>query len=286
MAEYSPELTTAFYDDYADREWTRFEDGRTSPVSLEIHCHYLRRFLQAGDRVLDVGSGPGRFAIEMARIGARVTVVDISPIQLRLNAEKVAAAGAEHAIEERVLGDVLDLSRWPNDSFDATVCYGGPVSYVLDRADDAVAELLRVTRPGGVLLLGVMSRVGPFAHSLPVIIDLVREHGVAMNDRVVVDGILPGELSRGHLAMRLFRWSELEELLARHPCEVIAASASDLSPKAEHELWSELEPELREALVRWEITLAAEPGALNAGSHIIVVARKTNEHTNRGSLSR
>lgn len=275
MTDYSSEVAAAFYDEYAEREWTRFEDGRTSPVSYEIHCHYLRRFIGQGDRVLDVGSGPGRFAIEMARLGSRVTVVDISSTQLRLNEQKVVAAGAEHAIEERVMGDVLDLSRWPDDSFDATVCYGGPVSYVLERAEDAVAELLRVTRAGGVLLLGVMSRVGPFAHSLPVIIDLVREHGVAMNDRVITDGILPGELSRGHLAMRLFRWSELEELLSRQPCELVAASASDLNPKAEHELWPELEPELRAALVRWEIELAAEPGALNAGSHIIVVVRKT-----------
>ncbi len=277
MAEYSSKLAAAFYDEYAEREWTRFEDGRTSPVSFEIHCHYLRRFIRKGDRVLDVGSGPGRFAIELARIGSRVTVVDISPTQLRLNEEKVGEAGVEHAIEERVLGDVLDLARWQDSSFDATVCYGGPISYVLERADEAVAELLRVTRPGGVLLIGVMSRVGPFAQSLPVMIDLAREHGIAMNDGVVADGILPGELSRGHLTMRLFRWSELEQLLAAQPCKVIAASASELNPRAEHELWPDLDSELREALVRWEISLAAEPGALNAGSHIIVVARKTND---------
>jgi SAM-dependent methyltransferase len=156
------------------------------------------------------------------------------------------------------------------------VRYGGPISYVLDRAEDAIAELLRVARAGGVVLFSVMSRIGPFAHSLPVLIDLVRQHGIVMSDRIVSDGILPPELSRGHLTMRLFRWSELDEILARQPCELLAASASELSPGAEHSLWPKLEPDLRDALVRWEIELAAEPGARNAGSHIIVVARKTD----------
>jgi SAM-dependent methyltransferase len=256
MSEYSGEAAAAFYDDYADREWTRFEDGRSSPVSFEIHRHYLHRFIRRRDRVIDVGAGPGRFTIELVRIGARVTVVDISPTQLRQNEERVGAAAGDAAVEQRVLADVLDLSRWPDGAFDATVCYGGPISYVLDRAEDAIAELLRVARA--------------------VLIDLVREHGIVMSDRIVSDGILPPELSRGHLTMRLFRWSELDEILARQPCELLAASASELSPGAEHSLWPKLEPDLRDALVRWEIELAAEPGARNAGSHIIVVARKTD----------
>jgi SAM-dependent methyltransferase len=276
MSEYSGEAAAAFYDDYADREWTRFEDGRSSPVSFEIHRHYLHRFIRRRDRVIDVGAGPGRFTIELVRIGARVTVVDISPTQLRQNEERVGAAAGDAAVEQRVLADVLDLSRWPDGAFDATVCYGGPISYVLDRAEDAIAELLRVARAGGVVLFSVMSRIGPFAHSLPVLIDLVREHGIVISDRIVSDGILPPELSRGHLTMRLFRWSELDEILARQPCELLAASASELSPGAEHSLWPKLEPDLRDALVRWEIELAAEPGARNAGSHIIVVARKTD----------
>lgn len=274
-AVWDPAAAAAFYDAYGEREWTRFEDGTTSPVSFEIHRHYLERFVRAGDRVLEVGAGPGRFTIELARLGARLSVADLSPEQLRLNAERVAAAGADAAVEERVLADVLDLSRWPDGAFDAAVCYGGPVSYVLDRAEDAVAELLRVTKPGGLVLLGVMSRVGPFAHALRLVVHLAREHGVDLTDRVVRGGILPPELSRGHLTMRLFRWSELEELFSRKPCRVLAASASELSPAVEHELWPSLEPELREALVRWELELAAEPGALNAGSHLIAALERT-----------
>jgi hypothetical protein len=68
--------------------------------------------------------------------------------------------------------------------------------------------------------------------------------------------------------MKLFRWSELEALLSRHG-EVIAASAAGLLPAERPE-----EPELRAFLSRIELALAAEPGALSCGQHILAVLRR------------
>lgn len=120
---YNPAHTAASYDEYGERQWTRFEDGRTPAPSLAVHLDFLGRFISAGDRVLDIGADPGRFTIELARLGADIVVADISAGQLALNRDRVGAAGA--------------------------VCFGGPLSYVLDRAEDGVAELVRVTAPAG-----------------------------------------------------------------------------------------------------------------------------------------
>ena len=155
--KYDPTQVASFYDAYGDKEWSRFDDGRTPLPSLAVHFEQLRRFVDPGDRVLDIGAGPGRFTIELARIGAEVTVADISPGQLEQNAERVAEAGLEERIAERAVADVLDLGNWEDGTFDATVCFGGPLSYILDGAEPAVAELVRVTRPGGHVLVSVMS---------------------------------------------------------------------------------------------------------------------------------
>ncbi len=146
---YDAERAARFYDEYWDEEWTRFEDGRSSRADLEVHLHYLRRFVRAGDTVLAAGAGPGRFTIELGRLGARVVVADPSPRQLELNRERLVQSGHEGSVRERVVADVTNLSCFEDALFDAVVCYGGALSYVLERADDAVAELLRVTRPGG-----------------------------------------------------------------------------------------------------------------------------------------
>jgi ubiquinone/menaquinone biosynthesis C-methylase UbiE len=262
---WDPGRASSFYDEYGEREWTRFEDGRTPAPSLDVHVEHLRRFIQPGCRVLDVGAGPGRFTIELARIGADVTVADISPRQLELNQERVAEAGLEERIVERAVADVLDLSRWEDGSFDATVCFGGPLSYVVDRAEEGVEELLRVTKPGGYVLVSVMSLVGTVLHYLPILLDLARRDGVPKQEEIVRTGLLADEPDYGHLAMKCFRWSELEALLSRHG-EIVAAAAAGLLSNEQP-----AEPELREFLRTVELELASEPGALSCGEHIVAV---------------
>jgi ubiquinone/menaquinone biosynthesis C-methylase UbiE len=129
-------------------------------VSFHLHRRDLHRYVRRGDHILEAGAEAGRFTIELARLGANISVGDVSPRQLELNRGKVTEAGCEQRIVSRVPLDITDLSRFHDRSFDGVVCYGGPLSYVFERADDALAEMLRVTRPEGYILLSVMSLAG------------------------------------------------------------------------------------------------------------------------------
>ncbi|HZD86441.1 MAG TPA: class I SAM-dependent methyltransferase [Gaiellaceae bacterium] len=260
MSVWDPGRTAEYYDTFGENEWTRFEKGVTPPAGLDVHVRFLERFVRAGDRVLDAGSGPGRFSLELVRLGAEVVALDISPGQLG----QLRARLPE--IETHV-GDVTDLSRFAEGSFDVTVCYGGPLSYVLDRAEDALAELVRVTRPGGHVLVSVMSTIGTIVHYLAILFDLARRDGVEQQVEIVRTGFLPEAPDYGHLAMHLYRWSELETLLSRHG-DVVAAAAAGLLPDLRPE-----EPELQELVRRLEAELCEEPGALSCGQHIVAALR-------------
>jgi ubiquinone/menaquinone biosynthesis C-methylase UbiE len=266
---YDPGRAAAFYDEYGEQEWTRFDQLRMGPANFHVHAHYLRRFVRPGDLVLDAGAGPGRFTIELARIGAEIVVADISPGQLELNREKVAAARAEGSVRDRVVADVTDLSAFVDAQFDAAVCYGGPLSYVVDRADTAVAELVRVVRPGGHVLVSAMSLVGAISHYSDEVLELAARDGVAKMEEIVRTGFLPEEPDYGHLPMRLFRWRELHELLSSHG-EVVAGAAAGLLQPSEQPAT----PELLELLVRTELDLGAEPAAIDGGEHMLAVLRK------------
>lgn len=272
--DYDPSRAAAFFDGYGEREWARFEDGRSSSLSLAIHRHYVAGYVHPGDRVLDVGAGPGRFTLQLAELGARVTVADISAEQLRLNHQRLSDASLADHIERWVQADIVDLSAFPDADFDAVVCYGGPLSYVMDRADTAVAELMRVLRPGGTLLLSVMSLVGSTAASLQVVLDEMRRFGTDVIGSVITTGDLPSSLG-GHLEMHMYRWRELQALLRRHSAEVVAASSSGLAFGRLHaEALDALTAEEFGLVTEWAIDLAAEPGAIDMGEHIIAVARK------------
>ncbi|MGZ4339001.1 MAG: class I SAM-dependent methyltransferase [Gaiellaceae bacterium] len=254
---YDPSVAASFYDAYGDREWTRFDDGRTPPASLATHLHYLGRFVRAGDRVLDIGCGPGRFTLELARLGARTVAADLSPGQLELHRAHVP----DDAVEARVVADVVDLSQFGDRSFDAAVCYGGPLSYVMEDAPRAVAELVRVTKPGGHVLVSVMSLVGPTLSAAGGIGELVRAFGEETVRQVTTTGRLAAEVGEHGLVMRLYRWSELRGLLEPHG-RIVAASAAGMFPRddAADGLLADL-----------ELDLGAEPGALDIGHHILAV---------------
>jgi ubiquinone/menaquinone biosynthesis C-methylase UbiE len=266
---YDPERAAAFYDDYGEQEWTRFEQIRMGPANFDVHAHYLRRFVQRGDVVLDVGAGPGRFTIELARIGAQVVVADLSPGQLELNRAKVTEAAVEDSVLDRVVADVSDLSAFPDAQFDAAVCYGGPLSYVADRADRAAAELVRVVRPRGHVLVSAMSLVGAVSHYADIVLELAARDGAAKLEEITRTGFLPQEPDYGHLPMRLYRWRELHELLSRHGEVVAGAAAGLLRPSQQPAT-----PELHELLVRIELDLGAEPAAIDGGEHMLAVLRK------------
>jgi SAM-dependent methyltransferase len=260
MSGWDPARTSQFYDEYGEREWTRFEDGRTPPAEIDVHLRFLERFVQGGDHVLDAGAGPGRFTIELVRLGADVVALDISPQQLELLGNRLPDV-------ETQVGDITDLSRFADGSFDVTVCFGGPLSYVVDRAEDALADLVRITRSGGYVLVSVMSTIGTIVHYIAILLDLARRDGTAKQEEIVRTGFLPEEPDYGHLPMHLYRWSELEALLARHG-EVVAAAAAGLIPDLRPQ-----EPELRELVRRLEAELCEEPGAVSCGQHIVAAVR-------------
>lgn len=261
---YDPAYIARFFDEYGDREWNRFEGSDMDRVNLEVHLRLLREHIRSGDRVLDAGAGPGRFTLELARLGATIVAADISPRQLELHAERTAEV--DSSIESRELVDILDLSRYAEGSFDSVVCYGGPLSYVLDEAGAALAELLRVTKPNGYVLVSVMSLLGAARAFFSALPDLIEEFGW---ERAVVDVFatrdLPADINRGHVC-RLYRWSDLERLFSEQPCRVIAASAANfLSIGNEH--WDDRFLEI-------EIEACREPGALDGGTHIVAVLER------------
>ncbi|MDX6644326.1 MAG: arsenite methyltransferase [Miltoncostaeaceae bacterium] len=107
--------------------------------------------LRAGERVLDIGSGPGYLACEMAEAvgaGGRVHGIDPSPSMLEIARRRSPEAGA--APVELAEGDATSLP-FPDASFDAAVSTQ-VYEYVADMPA-ALAEARRVLAPGGRLLI-------------------------------------------------------------------------------------------------------------------------------------
>lgn len=249
-----------------------------------IHNDFILKYLKSGDRVLDAGSGPGRFSISVARAGGNVTVVDISDKQLEIAKQKIAEAGLLDRIEKFIEGDILDLSMFPDGHFNMVMCFGGALSYVYEKRQKAAAELMRVTRRGGMILVSVMSRLGAILGvarqpDIPTLQDPDKsEPGRPALWGVWETGDLPGFPSRRanmmHASMHLFKAEELTSLFKE--CEILEIAGSNVaireySPVNEQVAAS---PTAWATLVELERKLNHEPGLVNCGSHIIMAVKK------------
>lgn len=68
------EIVKENYNKNAQLEWERLEGFH---FEFEIAKHYLKKYLR-GKTVLDIGGGPGRYSVWLAKQGYDVTLVDLS----------------------------------------------------------------------------------------------------------------------------------------------------------------------------------------------------------------
>jgi SAM-dependent methyltransferase len=116
-----------------------------TPEHTRADVAFLEKLLGRRKRLLDVPCGDGRHSLALARRGARVTGIDISP-------EFIAAANAQARTArlraEFVVGDMRRL-KWRSE-FDGAFCFGNAFGYfVHDDMVKFVRGVARALKPGG-----------------------------------------------------------------------------------------------------------------------------------------
>lgn len=119
--------------------------------------HLMARLdLQPGQRVLDVGCGPGRHAHELARRGLRVHGIDISERFVDIAREDAPPGATFERLDARTLAATTDL----HGRFDAVICLcQGAFGLMTAGGEDAtvVDGMARALRPDGLLALSAFN---------------------------------------------------------------------------------------------------------------------------------
>ncbi len=260
MMQFDAEFTKQFYDALGSRESERWNTGSRNKMQHALFRYHLSTRVRSGDRVLDAGSGPGVYAKELLHLGARVTCLDMSSVQLEACRERAAGCDAYE------LGSVTDLTRFTDGSFDVTLALGGVLSYCFDQAPQALAELVRVTRSGGWLGLSVMNLFGTIHSFLPEVLAIP----VETNREIMASGNLDRIVNEGH-ECHLFRIDELKALLTACRLNDIEFHANGwLIPNSGVEVPEDDSPVWQ---LLFETERQASQESPGAGTHIIAWAR-------------
>jgi len=101
-------------------------------------------------RVLDLGCGDGTTALPMARLGAEVIGIDIARNLVDAGNRRAEAAGLKQLVFRE--GDACNLQGVADRSFDLTVSIFGAM--FAPKPFDVAGEMVRVTKPGGRIVMG------------------------------------------------------------------------------------------------------------------------------------
>jgi SAM-dependent methyltransferase len=101
-------------------------------------------------RILDLGSGDGTTAVPAARLGARVLGVDIAGNLVAAGNARARSLGLTNLTFQE--GDASDLNELADNSFDMVVSIFGAM--FAPRPFDVAKEMVRLTRPGGRIVMG------------------------------------------------------------------------------------------------------------------------------------
>jgi len=106
--------------------------------------------IKPGLNVLDLGCGDGTTALPAARLGAQVTGVDIAKNLVDAGNNRIKNEGLTNcSIQE---GDATDLHMLADHSFDLVISFFGAM--FAPKPFDVAREMVRVTRPGGRIVMG------------------------------------------------------------------------------------------------------------------------------------
>lgn len=242
------------------------QSTRTVVVWSALQAALAARYQPGGLAVLDAGGGSGGFAVPMAELGHRVTVVDPSPDSLAALDRRAAEAGVTTV---RGLQGSLDdvagmLAIAGRDSFDVVLAH-----HVLEVVDDpatAVDAIAQVLRPGGLVSVLAANRVGAvFGRVLAGRLDEAA--------RLVDDPA--GRYGAGDVLARRFEQAALLALLETAGLRVDVVHAARVFTDLLPESLLESDPDALDTLVRLETAVAGQPAYCGAAAalHVLAVRR-------------
>lgn len=273
----------AHYQTYATEELERLAKDRYARIEFAVTWRFIQEALavptpgSAGPplRILDAGSGPGRYTVALAQAygaRARISLLDLSPHCLELAEEWARVVGVQEYLEDAVAGDVRDLSRWPNSHFDAVLLLG-PLYHLLDPRERrrCVREVHRVLKPGAAVIASAIARFTPARLALKYWPDQVAAPELR---QALEAGTAPAVPGAAWTDAAYLRPDELRRLFQGNGFRTHALAAAEGFAAFMEDAVNRLSDPQYDAWLSLIVETCTDPTLLGGAAHIIYVGRK------------
>ena len=215
--------------------------------------------------ILEVGAGTGRYSVTLAKQGFRVTAVEL--IAHNLDLLKAKLDGSERLAAMQ--GNAVDLFVLPDDTFDLTMVLGPMYHlYTWDDKKKALSEAVRVTKPGGRILVA-------YCMNEPTVIQYV--FGLNKLHEVMDLNMLTPDwhcISEPKDLFEMVRTEEIAALDAAFPVERLKLVATDGATNYKREYIDAMDDETFGKWLDYHFTICERQDLIGASHHTLDILRK------------
>ncbi|MGF7049943.1 ubiquinone/menaquinone biosynthesis C-methylase UbiE [Paenibacillus sp. DS2015] len=258
-------------------EWGRLD---REPLEFTINWHFMKQYLPRLGTILDNGAGPGKYAMELAKLGHLVTLSDITPTLVDVARNKASQLDLlDHFNGFHVL-DATHLEGIQDETFDASLMLG-PL-YHLQQEDErlkAVKELYRVTKNNGIVFVAFQTRIRMLLMSLQ------NPHVWKPNDNIEAinqfhdTGIFNHSDQGRFTGVYYFNVEEIKPFMESNGFETMELIGSTnigaILTNEQQQYWAEQSEEEYKKFIDLLIRTAKDPSVLGVSSHLLYIGRKT-----------
>ena len=247
------------------------EEGRLLSRHGQVEYLTTMRYIEecigdtADPGILEVGAGTGRYSVALAKRGIRVTAVELIEHNLEILRSKLDGTEPITAIQ----GNALDLSVFPDDSFDLTMLLG-PMYHLYTKEEKlrALFEAVRVTRPGGHILVA-------YCMNDPTVVQYVfgKDHLREVTDR----NMLTSDwhcISEPEDIFEMVRTEEIAELDKAVPARRIKLVAADGATNYFREIIDSMDDETFDRWMEYHFTICERQDLIGASHHTLDILQK------------
>ena len=261
------EILSQYYEQYD--EDGRLQGSRRGQLEYTTTMRYIGKYLRPGDRILEIGAGTGRYSLALADAGYVVTAVELVEHNLEILRSKIREPMRIRTMQ----GDATDLAALDAGTYDMTLLLG-PMYHLFTEKDKrrALAEAVRVTKPGGVLMVA-------YCITDASIIEYGFRGGHIRE--LIEEGLLDPEIftarSEPKELFELIRKSDIDRMISEFPLERLCYAATDgLGYFLRREL-EEMDQEIFELFGSYHLAVCENPDLVGATAHSLDVLQKQKE---------
>ncbi len=251
-----------FYSNY-DEEGRLL--SRHGSVEFLTTMRYIRKYLQPGMKILEIGAGTGRYSHTLARMGYAVDAVEL--VQHNIDIFRQNTQDGEQITIRQA--DARDLP-FEDGAYDITLLLG-PMYHLFTKEDQskALAEAIRVTKTGGVIFAA-------YCGNEATLIQFCFGRGMIKQEhyRNLIDPVTFKAASDPSELFQLYRKEEIDDLMTPFPTTRLHYVATDLATNYMREEIDAMEDEIFDLYLQYHFSVCERSDLVGASHHLLDIFRR------------